>query len=116
MREPAFLGSLDKRFKRRESSGVASNEADTTPSAAEQRRVRWGQRLAAAIRQRDMSVSALHRALIRAGADVSLPAVYGWLSGEWAPTAEHQAVIARVLDVPAHELFPVDIDGFEDVA
>lgn len=51
----------------------------------------------------------LHHAVVGEGLSISLQAVYLWLSGDTAPSVENQAVVARVIGVPHHMLYPVEI-------
>lgn len=75
---------------------------------AQRRRKRWGQNLKAALDDRDLKVRQFQQQLAVNGLDVSRQAIYWWLAGDVAPQAESQSVIAKVLEIPAHQLFPVD--------
>jgi len=87
---------------------------DKEPDAAKRRRRQWAQNLKDALASRpggEWSPKRFHRevetALEGSGQTITIQAVYFWLSGETAPRPEMQNVIAQVLGIPAHLLFPV---------
>ena len=84
---------------------------DCEKDPAKRRRRLWGENLSALLETRGMTAKQFHAALVDAGLSVSQQAMYLWLKGKTAPRPEHQAVISRVLGVPAHMTFPTAVPG-----
>ena len=87
---------------------VLSRTADPArPSPEQQLRLEWAANLKDELSVKKMTPKAFHLAVREAGADVTVQAVYGWLSGAAAPSPINQAYVAHVLRAPAHRLFPL---------
>lgn len=77
------------------------------PSREQQLRLEWGSILREHLDAQQWNAKAFHQALVEAGAEVSLQAVYSWIAGTSAPSPYNQAYCAHVLRAPAHRLFPL---------
>lgn len=84
---------------------VLSKSGPTPPSPEQQLRLEWARNLKDEIEVKGLTPKVFHASLREAGADVTLTAVYGWLSGVSAPSPINQAYCAHVLRAPAHRLF-----------
>lgn len=78
-------------------------------TAAQRRRRIWAANLAEVMATLDWSPKRFHHELVRAGASISIQAVYRWLSGESAPSPEHQLLIAEVTHSSHRQMFPIDV-------
>lgn len=77
------------------------------PSREQALRDEWAANLRDELDAKGLTVKQFHLALVEAGADVSLQAVYQWLSGTSAPSPYNQSFCGHVLRAPAHRLFPL---------
>ena len=89
-------------------SGPLQIHGEATPP---NQRIRdeWAESLADHLTARGWSRKDLRASLLERGVKVTEQAVGQWLRGETSPRPHTQAVIAAVLGVPAHRLFPVSI-------
>lgn len=77
------------------------------PTAEETLRATWSAALSDELDAKQFTPKQFHAALLKAGAQVTIQAVYSWLSGSTAPSPVNQAYCAHVLRAPAHRLFPL---------
>jgi hypothetical protein len=89
------------------------------PNPARRRRRLWGENIQstlaanAKLNRTPATPKQLHLAIEEAlageGRTISKQAVYGWLAGNTAPNVENQALLARILGVPHHMLFQIEV-------
>lgn len=80
-----------------------------TETSAQRRRRIWSGNLAEVLTDLEWTPKQFHHELVRAGAEVSIQAVYRWLSGDAAPSHDHQLLIATVTKSSHRQMFPVDV-------
>lgn len=78
-------------------------------TAAQRRRRIWAANLLETLDALGWAPKRLHHELIRAGASVSIQAVYRWLSADSAPSIDHQLLIAQVTHSSHRQMFPLDV-------
>jgi hypothetical protein len=81
--------------------------ANTSPAE------RYRQQCAESLREHmdavDMTRKQLQSKLAEQNTPVTRQAIESWLKGHTAPRPHHQAAIARILGVPAHRIFPIEV-------
>lgn len=78
-------------------------------TTAQRRRRIWADNLNETLAALGWAPKKFHHELVRAGAEVSIQAVYRWLSGDAAPSADHQLLIATVTKSSHRQMFPIDV-------
>ena len=65
-----------------------------------------GDKLAQLLRDRNLTVSQLHHAMVLAGADITAKTIYNWINGMVAyPHRENRTLLAEVLGVEDESFF-----------
>lgn len=80
-------------------------------TTAQRRRRVWADNLNETIGPNglDWTAKRFHHELVRAGASISIQAVYRWLNGEAAPSPEHQLLISQVTRTSHQLMFPINV-------